>query len=86
MLELILNWIYISIHAFVWGYGFKCVFHKEGLKWDVVMYPIMGMVLLTAYAQYFSLFFCVSFGANLGLIIIDLALFVIIRKSLVLDL
>ncbi|MCM1416192.1 MAG: hypothetical protein NC430_09745, partial [bacterium] len=71
MVSVILNWIYICITTFVTGYGvlrfltrhFPCA--KKQMPDRPDAYVVCGLVCVTVYAQFFSLFAGVGLAANL---------------------
>lgn len=66
MVSVILIWIYILITTFVMGYGVLRLitrhFPYQVKNWDT--YVLCGIVCVTVYAQFFSLFAGVGFFAN----------------------
>lgn len=75
MLSVFLNWIYILITTMTVGGFFTIAIQKKlGYKIrDFVSMIAMGLVAVTVYAQFFSLFYKVGFAANLILCILCVA-------------
>ncbi|MCD8130028.1 MAG: hypothetical protein LUE16_01905 [Lachnospiraceae bacterium] len=76
MIKVLFNWIYILFTTFCLGFGFSA-FGKKILRYEIRRLEnilLGGMILATVYAQVFSLFAGVGFGANVGLILICVAL------------
>ena len=84
MLITFISWIWIAFSSFLWGFAFlellnsRCKYKTKNF-FVVVIY---GLVLLTAYAQYFSLFYKVSLAANIVLVIADAAIVICKKESL----
>lgn len=82
MLFILLNWLYIFITTMITGYGILYVIRKA-FGWTprrMHTCVMAGLVALTAYAQWFSLFYRVNLEANLILAAADIIIFVIVRK------
>ena len=82
MLFILLNWLYIFITTMITGYGILYVIRKA-FGWTprrMHTCVMAGFVALTAYAQWFSLFYRVNLEANLILAAADIIIFVIVRK------
>ena len=82
MLFILLNWLYIFITTMITGYGILYVIRKA-FGWSprrMHTCVMAGLVALTAYAQWFSLFYRVNLEANLILAAADIIIFVIVRK------
>ncbi len=81
MASVILNWIYIIITTFVTGYGvlrfltrhFAC----QVKNWDACL--VCGLVCVTVYAQFFSLFAGVGLAANL--LLLTVCLIIVCREQ-----
>ena len=82
MLFILLNWLYIFITTMITGYGILYVIRKAFGWTPRCMHTCVmaGLVALTAYAQWFSLFYRVNLEANLILAAADIIIFVIVRK------
>lgn len=84
MLFILLNWLYIFITTLITGYGVLYVL-KKAFGWTpryIHTCIMAGLVALTAYAQWFSLFYRVNLEANLILILADIGIFWLLRKPL----
>lgn len=84
MLFILFNWLYIFITTYLTGFGILCAL-KKAFGWTprrISTCVMTGLVALTAYAQWFSLFYRVNVEANLILIAADLLIAVILRKQL----
>ncbi len=84
MLFVLLNWLYIFITAFISGFG---VFYlvKKAFGWQVRhMHACLvgGLVILTTYAQWFSLLYRVNWEANALLVLTDAVIFLALRKPM----
>ncbi len=84
MLFILCNWLYIFITTFITGYGILWALRKAfGWSPRSVHSCIMaGLVAVTAYAQWFSLFYRVNLEANLILVGIDVLILLLLRKPL----
>ncbi len=84
MLYILLNWLYIFITTLITGFGILFLLRKAfGYSPRNIHTCVMtGLVALTAYAQWFSLFYRVNIEANLILILVDIAIFFLLRKPL----
>ena len=74
MLFILLNWLYIFITTMITGYGILYVIRKA-FGWTprrMHTCVMAGLVALTAYAQWFSLFYRVNLEANLILAAADI--------------
>ena len=84
MLFILLNWLYIFITTYLTGFGILYAL-KKAFGWTprhIGTCVMTGLVALTAYAQWFSLFGRVNVEANLILVTADLAIAVVLRKPL----
>lgn len=84
MLFILLNWFYIFITTLITGYGILYALRKA-FGWSprhIHACIMTGLVALTAYAQWFSLFYRVNLEANLILIGVDVLIVLLLRKSL----
>ena len=100
MLTVILIWLYVILTTYLIGYGFLTSLvnmpgmhlkkHTKGIKkYDFRFresYLITGVVLVTVYAQFFSLFSGVGLGANIGLVAVCILVGVYYRYELWYDL
>ncbi|MCI9296594.1 MAG: hypothetical protein HFI10_04045 [Lachnospiraceae bacterium] len=84
MLYILLNWLYIFITTLITGFGILFLLRKAfGYSPRNIHTCVMtGLVALTAYAQWFSLFYRVNIEANLILILVDIVIFILLRKPL----
>lgn len=84
MLYILLNWLYIFITTLITGFGILFLLRKAfGYSPRNIHTCVMtGLVALTAYAQWFSLFYRVNIEANLILILVDIVIFFMLRKPL----
>lgn len=84
MLYILLNWLYIFITTLITGFGILFLLRKAfGYSPRNIHTCVMtGLVALTAYAQWFSLFYRVNIEANLILILVDIVIFFLLRKPL----
>ena len=84
MLFILFNWLYIFITTYLTGFGILYAL-KKAFGWaprHISTCVMAGLVALTAYAQWFSLFYRVNVEANLILIAADMLIAVILRKPL----
>jgi len=84
MLFILLNWLYIFITTLITGYGILYVLRKA-FGWaprHIHACIMAGLVALTAYAQWFSLFYRVNLEANLILIGLDVLILLLLGKPL----
>ena len=84
MLFILFNWLYIFITTYLTGFGILYAL-KKAFGWmprRISTCVMAGLVALTAYAQWFSLFYRVNMEANLILIAADMLIAVILRKQL----
>lgn len=84
MLFILLNWLYIFITTLITGYGILYAL-KRAFGWTprrIHTCIMAGLVVLTAYAQWFSLVYRVNLEANLILIAADVIVFFLVRRSL----
>lgn len=88
MLSVCLIFLYILLSAYLVGFSvLKCIayFYSEKNQeavWRADSYVMAGLVALTVYAQFFSLFYKVGMSANLLLVAFCLFVIVIFRKKL----
>lgn len=85
MLFILLNWLYIFITTLLAGYGILYVFRKA-FGWSpchIHACIMTGLVALTVYAQWVSLFYRVNLEANLILILIHSIIFILLKKPLI---
>lgn len=71
MISVLLNWCYITIICFIFGYGFATFIEKKQnyqIKSPVAVIAI-GLVMMTVYSQIFSIFYKVGMIANLLLLV-----------------
>lgn len=69
MVSVLFNWFYIAVTAFLTGFALRASVHRiSGYRMtDVSCIVGMGLVAVTVYAQFFSLFYRVGAAANLVL-------------------
>ncbi len=84
MLSVILIWFYMAVTTFLLGYGILTVISHfctyQVRRWD--SYFMCGLAAATVYAQFYSLFGGVGFGANLGLLGVCISIAFLCRKQL----
>ena len=99
MLTVILIWLYVILTTYLVGYGFLMSLvnlpgmhlkkHSKGIKkYDFRFresFLITGVVLITVYAQIFSLFSGVGLGANIGLLAVCIVIAVYYRFEILSD-
>lgn len=80
----LINWLYIAFTSFLTGYGILGLFaNLSGYKVkNGVAYILAGLTVATVYAQFFSLFSGVSTVANIGLLLMCMAIICFYRKRL----
>ena len=85
MLFVLCNWLYIFMTTFLTGFGVLYAVEKRfGYKCKRLdAYLVAGLVILTAYAQWFSLFYRVNIEANIILVVVCCLLAVCLRKELI---
>lgn len=81
MLSVIFIWIYIILTSFLVGYG-VLRFLTQHLAYGVDAYMMCGLVCVTVYAQFFSLFAGVGLWANVFLCAVCIGIFVWERKGI----
>ena len=69
MVSVLFNWFYIAVTAFLTGFALRASVHRiSGYRMtDVSSIVGTGLVAVTVYAQFFSLFYRVGAAANLVL-------------------
>lgn len=72
MLSVILSWIYIFLLCVLSGIGVLNLFGNR--RFLFVYYIVTGIVAITVYAQFFSIFAKIGFGAHTGLVITALTI------------
>lgn len=84
MAMVLINWLYIAVTTFLAGYGILGLFARlfEYKIRHAISYVLAGLLLVTVYAQFFSLFSGVNIGANLLLMTGCFWVVVVCRKSL----
>lgn len=84
MLSVIVIWLYIGITTFVIGYGVLRVItrHLPYCTLHADAYFMCGLVSVTVYAQFFSLFSGVGLAANLILCVLCALIILVNRKAL----
>lgn len=84
MVMILTNWLYIAATTFLAGYGILSFFARifDYKIQHTVSCFLAGLVFVTVYAQFFSLFSGVNIGANLLLMTGCFAVAVLCRKSL----
>lgn len=84
MLSVILNWMYITVVCFCFGFAFADFIEKTQdyrvKRLDAIIG--MGLVMMTVYAQFFSIAYKVGFIANLLMLIAAVCLLIIYRKHI----
>lgn len=86
MLVIAFNWIYILLTIYCMGFTFSVfaekVLHYRFRRLDSVL--MAGLVIVTVYAQIFSLFYRVNIEANVCLILMCVLSAVVFRKRMIL--
>ena len=87
MISVILIWSYIFITAYLIGYGaLRGIFDRDGIiTRRADSYLMAGIVVLTVYAQIFSIFYKVGLLANVVLVLLCIGVFLIFRRQLIAD-
>ena len=84
MLTIFLNWIYILFTVFCLGFAFsrfvRKVLHYQIKRVDSIL--MSGLIIATAYAQIFSLFYRVNIEANIILIAVCVLFCIKMRKEM----
>lgn len=84
MILTLMNWIYITLTVGITGIGFLILLHKVTgyacKEIDVCLF--IGIALVTAYAEGFSLFYKVAGLANIVLILICVSICILCRKKI----
>ncbi len=87
MITIILEWIYLFAAAYCLGYGFarlvKKLFQYTMKRMDALL--VTGLILLTVYAQTFSIFYKVGVAANVILVVVMVLLIAIFHKQMIQD-
>lgn len=81
MLSVIFIWIYMILTTFIVGYG-VLRFLTQHLACGVDAYMMCGLVCVTVYAQFFSLFAGVGLWANIILCTVSIGIFLRERKGI----
>lgn len=81
MLSVIFIWIYIILTSFFVGYG-VLRFLTQHLAYGVDAYIMCGLVCVTVYAQFFSLFAGVGLWANVLLCVVCIGIFLRERQGI----
>lgn len=83
MLSVIVIWLYIGITTFIIGYGVLRVItrHLPYCTLNADAYFMCGLVSVTVYAQFFSLFSGVGLAANLVLCVLCALIILVNRKA-----
>ncbi len=84
MLSVLLSYIYIGITTFLLGFG-VCLFVKKYFGYEIKEVTSLiyaGLGFATVYAGIYSLFAGVSLGANMGMLLICLAVICVGKKEL----
>lgn len=77
MLSVFLSYLYMGITTFFWGFGVR-IFVKRCLGYEIkegISILFAGLGAVTVYAGIYSLFAPVSVGANIGMLLVCLAVF-----------
>ena len=83
MLSIILNWLYITITVYTIGFTCLTLLSKKlSLRASFWNSILAGVVITSAYAQYFSLFHKVNLLANIILITITICCIIYNRKNI----
>ena len=86
MLQLIASWVLILPTLFILGSAFEYSFVKrmsnKKSDYELDLALVIGIAIVTWYAQAFSLFHGVGLNANIMLVIIDLAVLIVCRKTI----
>ncbi|MBQ2803541.1 MAG: hypothetical protein IJF07_06550 [Lachnospiraceae bacterium] len=84
MLTIVLNWIYVVFTTFCIGFAFaqfvEKVFKYKMKRVDSIL--TAGLISVTVYAQFFSLFHKVGLLANVIMLAVCLVIAIVMRKSL----
>lgn len=70
MLSIILNWIYIALICIVIGSGILGVF--KGKHFSLIYCLVAGIIAVTVYTEFFSIFARIGVGAHLILLAVTL--------------
>ncbi len=84
MIGTLLIWIYVTIVALIVGFGLIILIEKVTkypIK-DIEVIWVLGVLGITAYAEYFSLFFKVGMWANIILMLCCTTILLIARKEI----
>lgn len=77
MIEILFSWFIILIAAILFGYGAMRIFYKQAkYLFTIDVFVLSGLMLLTVYAEIFSLFYKVGIMACFILGLIGIALFI----------
>jgi len=84
MVFVLCNWLYIFITTFLIGFG---ILHMVEKKFDyrckkLDAYLVAGLVALTAYSQWFSIFYRVNIEANIIMLVVCGIIAVCLRKDI----
>jgi len=86
MLEVFLVFCYMTITCFIMGFALFTIFNKivPNKQLNAVSIIFMGIIFMTVYAQFYSLFSGVGLMANVLLVSTCVAVSIILRKQLLL--
>lgn len=84
MFQVLLSWCWLGVSAVLWGRAFLVILEKvTGYKERALeLSVLMGIALLTVYAQIFSLFYKVGMLASVVLLAVNLLLLFLLRSDL----
>lgn len=84
MVMVLINWLYIAVTSFITGYGILGLFARlSNYKIrHTISYFLVGLTVVTVYAQIYSLFSGVGVAANLLLLILCCVIVFLYRESL----
>ena len=84
MISVLGNWIYMALTCFCLGYGFSKFVCKK-LNYSISRLEnvlFSGLIIVTVYAQFFSLLYKVELGANIVLLLICVGVVLVCRKEI----
>ena len=84
MISVLGNWIYMALTCFCLGYGFSKFVCKK-LNYSISRLEnvlFSGLIIVTVYAQFFSLLYKVELVANIVLLLICVGVMLVCRKEI----